>query len=109
MNRDTAAGYVLIAWLVAVGLISVRSVVGSQGQPFPAVLPKPSLYLGSAVLYTMLWGATFIAPTLAVTLAVGMDVAIFAQPYIQGSNTGLADSVSSWLNTVSPSQPTGTQ
>lgn len=112
MNRDRAAGYVLLAWMVMVGLISVRSVIANNGQPFPKNLPAPSVYLGSAVLYTMLWGATFFAPGLAVVLAFGTDIGALFQPYLQGK-PGLADSFAAYLNKVAPqsssaaSNPTG--
>lgn len=106
MTNDRAATWVLLAWVGMVGLISARYVLANQaaGKGAVASLPPPGAYLGSAVAFTMLWGGTFIAPSLATALAVGLDIAAFASPYLAGK-PGILDQTATWVQKVSPTPP----
>lgn len=84
---------VLGAWLAMIGLATVRAVAGPQKG-----LPAPSVYLGSAVLFTLLYGASsFVGPLAAVT-AVGVDVGALLAPYLKGSTTGPVNTLASFLD-----------
>jgi hypothetical protein len=98
---------VLGAWLTMIGLATVRSIAGgSKG------LPSPSLYLGSGVLFTALYGAAGLVGPLAAVLAVGIDVAALATPYMHGK-PGLFETAATWLDGISggpsaqPAKPAG--
>lgn len=101
MTSERAATYVLMAWAGMVGLITLRQVIGGSK------LPPPSAYLGSAVLFTLLWAGSLVAPSFAVTAAVGVDIAALASPYIKGSGVGLLDQAATWLEKVAPTPTAG--
>ena len=83
---------VLGAWLAMIGLATVRAIAGpSKG------LPAPSVYLGSGVLFTMLYGAAGFLGPLAAAIAVGVDVGAVAAPYLKGQ-TGILDTAAGWLD-----------
>jgi len=95
---------VLGAWLAMIGLATVRAVAGPNRG-----LPAPSVYLGSGVLFTMLYGASSFLGPLAAALAVGVDVGAVVAPYLKGQS-GILDTAASWLDGIAggPSD-TGTQ
>ena len=78
-----AGRVVLGAWVAAMGLTMVRSLT----DPTAPALPKPSAFLGTGVLFTMLYGASSFVGPLAATLAVGVDVGMVARPYLAGSSS----------------------
>ena len=86
---------VLGAWLVMVGLSVARSLGRSAG------LPQPSVFLGSAVLFTVYFGAASFLGPLPAALAVGTDVAALMLPYIRGGTTGPLDSIAAGLDKIS--------
>lgn len=83
------------AWLGMVGLATARSLGGSRG------LPQPSVYLSSAVLFTLLYGAAGIVGPLAAVFAVGVDIAALVLPYVRGGTTGPLDSIAQGLASIS--------
>lgn len=99
---NNASGWVLGAWVGAIGLITARQLIGQKDTAsLVQRLPEPNAYLGSAVLFTLYWLLSLGLPTLAVVLAVGTDVGLIVQPYLQGK-PGLLDQLSGWLQKVSP-------
>lgn len=102
MTRERAQLWIFGAWLAAVGLTTVRQIAGKSSTNLAGYMPDPSVYLGSAVLFTMLWGGSFIAPSLAAVLAVGTDIGLIVSPYLKGSNVGILDTANTWLEKVSP-------
>jgi hypothetical protein len=87
---------VLGAWVALIALATVRGIGQSKG------LPPPSVYLGGAVLMTMLYGAAgFLGPLAAVT-AVGVDVGVVMQPYLAGSSSAPINTLAGWLSRLSP-------
>jgi hypothetical protein len=62
---------ILLAWLVGEGIIAYRAVTRDRRPPLPAELLASS---GAFVLIALLGEAQ---PSLAVTLAVGLDIAAF--------------------------------
>jgi hypothetical protein len=97
----TAQRVVLGAWIAMIALASVRYAASNQKG-----LPPPSTYVGSAVLFTILYGASSFLGPLAAVLAVGVDIGAVATPYLQGRSSVL-DQAASWLNTISGA-PAGT-
>jgi hypothetical protein len=90
---------VLGAWVTLIALATVRGISQSKG------LPAPSVYLGGAVLMTMLYGAAgFLGPLAAVT-AVGVDVGVVMSPYLAGSSSAPLNTLAGWLSHLSPSAP----
>lgn len=83
---------VLGAWVALVGLATVRSISQTKG------LPQPSVYLGSGVLFTALYGASsFLGPLAAVT-AVAVDIGAVMAPYLAGSGSSPLTTLGGWLN-----------
>lgn len=102
MSRETAQTWIFGAWIAAIGLTTFRQIVGKSSTNLAGWMPTPSVYLGSAVLFTLLWGGSLVAPSLAAALAVGTDVGILISPYLKGSNNGILDQAATWLEKVSP-------
>lgn len=102
MTRQSAQMWILGAWLGAVGLTTFRQIAGKSSTNLAGWMPEPNVYLGSAVLFTMLWAGSWVAPTLAVALAVGTDVGLIVSPYLSGSKVGILDTAATWLQKVSP-------
>ena len=90
---------VLGAWLAMLGLATARTL--SQGRG----LPQPSVYLSTAVLFTMLFGAAGLVGTLAAVFAVGVDVAAVTLPYFKGSSVGPLDQLAAALGSMSGQPP----
>lgn len=88
---------VIGAWLAMIGLAAARSFGAGKG------FPQPGTFLGSAVLFSMLYGAAAVAPIapLAAVIAVGTDLAAVALPYFKGQRTGPLDQIASALNAMS--------
>jgi hypothetical protein len=92
---------VLGAWLAMIGLATVKAVAGPQKG-----LPAPSVYLGSGVLFTALYGAAaFLGPLAAVT-AVAVDVGALLAPYL-GQQTGPLNQLAGFLDGLSGGKPAG--
>jgi hypothetical protein len=98
VDSARAQTWVLGAWLAMIGLVTAKQVSTRKG------LPQPGAYLGSGVLFTILYGFASIAPQLAVALAVGTDVGGLVAPYLRGSNVSTLDRLSGWLSTISGAQ-----
>jgi hypothetical protein len=94
---STPQRVVLGAWLAMIGLATVRA-LGSSKQ-----LPQPSVYLGSGVLFTLLYGAAGVLGPLAATVAVGVDVAALVAPYLRGQTSGPLDTLAGFLDRLAPS------
>lgn len=62
---------ILILWVIAIAMITVDEVKGGQA------LPRPSRYMGSAVVYGIAAVTAEVAADFAVWLAVGWTLAIF--------------------------------
>jgi hypothetical protein len=86
------------AWLVAVGLVTIREIQGlEKTEPDPAArLPRPFVYLGSAVAFTILYALASPAPQLAATMAIGLDLGLLLNPYLKGTGAPL-DAISNTL------------
>ncbi len=83
---------VLVAWLIAVGILTARELKSG------AIMPRPSVYVGSAIVYG---GAAIIAEfsgDLAVALAAGWTIAIGLA--LVGKPTGPAPSQSKIRSTT---------
>lgn len=95
---------VLGAWLAMIGLATVRAVAGPQKG-----LPAPSVYLGSGILFTALYGASSFLGPLAAAIAVGVDVGALLAPYLKGSQVGPLNQLASFLDGIAgaPQQPAG--
>jgi hypothetical protein len=93
MKSGAAQRIVLGAWVAMIGLATVRAVT----DPLHKGLPLPSVFLGSAVLFTLFYGAAAFLPPLAATLAVGVDVGALVRPYISGGPAPL-DTLATWLD-----------
>jgi hypothetical protein len=101
MDKGRAGQWVFGAWVAMVAIISIRHITGSrQG------MPPPGQYLGSGIAFTMLWLLSMPAPSLAVALAVGLDVGALIAPYIKGQ-PGVLDTTAAWLAGISGSPTTG--
>lgn len=83
------------AWLAMIGLSIARSLGRGGG------LPQPSVFLGSAVLFTVYYGAAGFLGPLPAALAVGTDVAAVMLPYIRGGTMGPLDSLAAQLDKIS--------
>ena len=97
-------GWVLGGWVAMIGLVTLRQVSTAPG------LPQPGAYLGSGIVYTMLYVLAFAAPQLAGTLAIATVLGGLAAPYLKGQ-PGLLDQASTWLSNISggtPQQAPGT-
>lgn len=94
---STPQRVVLGAWLAMIGLATVRSF--SQGRG----MPQPSVYLGSGVLFTLFFGAAAFLGPLPAALAVGVDVAAVASPYLLGrvTSNGPLDQAARQLDRIS--------
>lgn len=90
---------VLGAWLGIIGLATVRSFAGGKGWP------QPSIYLGSGVLFTMLFGAAAFLGPLAAAIAVGVDVGALVLPYAKGGTSGPLDQLAGALGKISGGTP----
>lgn len=110
MSRDGAANLILLMWLGMVGIITTKQVIGdtSTSSSLATKMPEPSVFLGSAVLFTMLWGASLITPGLAVAVAAGIDISAIIVPYIKGNQTGLLQQAATWLDNATGGTPTPT-
>lgn len=86
---------VLGAWIAMIGLATVRYVNKSKG------LPPPSIYLGSAVLFTLLFGAASVLGPLPAVIAVSADVGALLTPYLRGSDVGPLNQLASLLDSIS--------
>lgn len=96
----------LLMWIGAVGLQVANQVasVAGQGKTPPyavAWLPQPHKLLASSVVFTGLFGLAEFAPSLALALGAGVDVAILLGPVVQGKGAGdtLFDRVASLVKT----------
>lgn len=90
---------VLGAWLAMIGLATVRAVAGPQKG-----LPSPSVYLGSGVLFTGLYGAAGVLGMLPAVIAVGVDVGALLAPYLKGSTTGPLNQLAGLLDGLAGAQ-----
>lgn len=95
MDRDTAGTWVLGAWAAMIVVITARQLLAKTA------MPKASVYLGSAVLYTMIWGGSLLAPQLAVALAWGTVFGALASPYLKGSGNSVVSQLTTKLNSIS--------
>lgn len=96
MNRDSAGTWVLGAWAAMIIIITARQLLADSTK-----LPKANTYLGSAVLFTLIWGGSLIAPPLAVAIAWGTVFGALASPYLKGSSNTVFSQLSTKLNSIS--------
>lgn len=109
MTGDRARRVVLLAWLGYAGLVTVRHVLNvSQGKT--KGLPPPRIYIGPGVLFSMFYLAAGPLKMLPAVLAVGVDVAVLLNPYIQAAGSGaqpnsLIEQLTSFIDNQSSSTP----
>jgi hypothetical protein len=96
--------WVLGSWIAMVGFVTIRQIRQEQG------LPSPGAYLGTGVVYTLLYGLAGVAPGLAAVLAVGTATAALAAPYFSNQpDSGVLATLTSWLNAINGTQPAAGQ
>lgn len=74
---------ILVMWMIAIGLISARELKSGQ------LLPRPHVYVGSAVVYGIAAILAEVAPDVAVLAAAGWTLAI-AYSLLENKGAGLA-------------------
>ncbi len=88
MLSTNADRKVLVLWLIAVGLITARE-LRTPGLPVYG-MPRPSAYVGSAIVYGAAAILSEAVPELAVAFAFGWTLAIAYQIVNRKAQTGAA-------------------
>jgi hypothetical protein len=93
---------ILGAWLGIIGLATVRSIATTKA------MPQPSVFIGSGVLFTGLYGASSFLGMLPAVIAIGVDVGAVLSPYLKGSTVGPLNQLAGLLDGISGAQTTST-